>query len=98
MKNVRIPHILRTLPNLHFFEVLQIFLDFIWLGYYLNRLIALRRCSNESRKNPNAKIQKIRQGKKNVRNPHILRSLPNLDFFEDFKNFVGLHMAWILFK
>ena len=82
-KNVRNPHILRTLPNFHLFEVLKILLDFICHGYCLNRLIPLRWCSNESRKNPNAKIlKKIIQGTKNVRIPHILRTLANLYFFE----------------
>ena len=57
-KNVRNPHILRTLVNLHFFEVLKFFFHIICLGYYLNRLIALRRCFNESEKNPNPKILK----------------------------------------
>ena len=33
-KSVRNPHIHRTLPILHMFEVFKIFWDFIWLGYF----------------------------------------------------------------
>ena len=50
-KNVRNPHILRTLPILHIFDVLKIFWDFIWLGYCLNELITLKGCSNDVHKN-----------------------------------------------
>ena len=42
-KNVRNPHILRTLlPILHFFDALKKFWYFIWLGYYLNEFITLK--------------------------------------------------------
>ena len=58
MKNVRIPHILRTLHILHFFEIVKVFWDFIWLGYCLNMFITLRRSSNDLRKNQNPKILK----------------------------------------
>ena len=57
-KSVRNPHILRTLPILHLLEVFNIFWDFIWLGYYLNRFITLRRWSNDLRKYLNPKILK----------------------------------------
>ena len=57
-KNVRNPHILRTLPILHLFEVFKIFWDFIWIGYDLNRFITLRRWGNDFWKNPNKKMLK----------------------------------------
>ena len=57
-KNVRNPHILRTLSFLHFFEVFKNFGYFIWFRYSLNRFITLRRFSNDFRKNPNPKILK----------------------------------------
>ena len=57
-KNVRNPHILRTLSFLHFFELFKIFWEFVWLGYCLNRFITLRRCSNDAGKNQNPKILK----------------------------------------
>ena len=44
------------------------------------------------------KYKKINKGTKNVRNPHILRTLPILHFFSLFKIFLGLHMTWMLFK
>ena len=44
------------------------------------------------------KYLKIRKGMKNVRNPHILRTLPILHFFDVLKKKFGHHMAWILFK
>ena len=40
-KIVRNPHILRTLPNRHFFSVLKIFWDIISLVYCLNEFITL---------------------------------------------------------
>ena len=49
-KNVRNPHIPCTHPILHFFDVLKIFWDLIWLAYYLNEFITLKGCSNEARK------------------------------------------------
>ena len=51
MKNVRNSHILRTLPILHFFEILKYFGDFIWFGYCLNESITLKGCSNDALKN-----------------------------------------------
>ena len=57
-KNVRNPHILRSLPILHLFELFKIFWDFIWLGYCLNRSVILRRWLNDIQKNPNPKILK----------------------------------------
>ena len=61
MKNVRNPHILRTLPILHFFGLFKIFWDLIWLRYYLNRFVTLRKWLNDLRKNPNPKKQKNSQ-------------------------------------
>ena len=55
-KNVRNPHIYRTLPILHFFENLKLFWDFIWLGYCVNELVTLKGCSNDARKNQTSKI------------------------------------------
>ena len=55
-KSVRSPHILRTHPFLHFLKLFKKFGDFVWLGYCLNRLITLRRWSNDLRKNPNPKM------------------------------------------
>ena len=80
-KSVRNPHILRTLPILHLFEVFKFFWDFTWHGYCLNRFITLKGCSNYSRK----KI-KIHKYLKNYQ-PHILRTLPIFHFFELFKIF-----------
>ena len=51
MKNVRNPHILRTLPILHFFDALKKIWYFIWLGYCLNEFITLKGYSNDDRKN-----------------------------------------------
>ena len=87
---MRNPHILRSLPILHFFRLFKIFRAIIWLGCCLNRFVTLRRWSNDIRKNRNAKILKIHTGTKNVRNPHILRSLPILLFFGHFKIFWGI--------
>ena len=44
------------------------------------------------------KYLKIRNGTKNVKNPHILRTLPILHSFDALKKILGLHMAWTLFK
>ena len=55
-------YILCTLPIFHFFELFKKFWHFIWLGYCLNRFIALRRCSNDARKNQISKILKNYQG------------------------------------
>ena len=61
-KNVRNPHILRTLRNLHFFGLFKIFWGIIWLGCCLNRSVTLRRWSNDIWKNRNRKILKNSQG------------------------------------
>ena len=61
-KNVRNPHILRTLPILHFFRLFKIFWNIIWLGYCLNRYVTLRKWWNDIRKNRNKKILKNSQG------------------------------------
>ena len=84
-KNVRNPHILRTLPILPFFELLKNFGDFIWLEYCLNRFIVLWRWSNHFRKKNSKNIKKIKQGTKNVRNPDIVCTLPILHLFEILK-------------
>ena len=57
-KNVRNLHILHTLPILHFFDVLKLFWDILWLGYCLNEFITLMRCSNDVGKNQTPKILK----------------------------------------
>ena len=84
MKN---PHILRTLPILHFFGVFKIFWELIWLGCCLNRFVTLRRWSNDIWKNPNPKILENSQGWEECEHSHILRTLPNLHFFGVFKIF-----------
>ena len=56
MKNVRNPHILRTLPIMHFIDVLKKNWDIVWLGYCLNEFITLKECSNDARKNQTPKI------------------------------------------
>ena len=61
-KYVKNPHILRTLPNLHFFGHFKIFWGMILLGCCLNRSVTLRRCSNDIGKNRNRKILKNSQG------------------------------------
>ena len=61
-KNVRNPYILRTLPNLHFFEVFKIFWDIMWFGYCLNRFITLKGCPNDAQKNQTPKILKNYKG------------------------------------
>ena len=55
-KNVKNPHILRTLPILHFFELFKNFGDFIWLEYCLNRFITLKGYLMDAKKNHNPKI------------------------------------------
>ena len=72
MKNVRNPHILRTLFILNFYDVLKIFRDFIWLRCYLNSFFTLNGCSNESRKNQNSKILTNEQGYEDCEESHIL--------------------------
>ena len=62
MKNVRNPHIFRTLLILHFFGLFKIFWGIIWLGFRLNRSVTLRRWSNDVQKNQNKKILKNSQG------------------------------------
>ena len=54
--NVRNAHILRTLPILHFFDILKNFWDIVWLVYCLNEFITLKGCSNDARKNQTPKI------------------------------------------
>ena len=93
MKNVRNPHILRTLPILHFFDALKFFWDLIWLGYCLNEFITHKGCSNNDRKIILQKYLKIRKGTKNVRNPHILRTLPIIHFFDALNFF--LDFIWL---
>ena len=44
------------------------------------------------------KYKKIQQGTKNVRNPHILRTLPILNFIGVSKIFLSHHMVWMLLK
>ena len=78
------------IPNLHFFGLFKIFWSMIWLGCCLNRSVTLRRWSNDIRKNRNRKILKNSKGTKNVRNPHILRTLPILHFLGHFKIFWGI--------
>ena len=58
------PHIVRTLPILHFFGLFQIFWGIIWLLCCLNKFVTLRRWSNDIRKNQNPKILKNSQGYK----------------------------------
>ena len=87
-KNVRNPHILRTLLILHFIDVWNFFWDIVWLRYCLNEFITFKGCSNDTRKNQNPKILKISKGMKNVRN-----FLPILHFFELLKNFG--HFIWL---
>ena len=82
-KNVRIPHVLYTLPILHFFELFKTFWDFIWLEYFLNRLFTLRKCSNDSWKNQNPKIVKNYQGYEECEEFFV--PSPILHFFELFK-------------
>ena len=89
-KNVRNPHIFRTLLILHFFGLSKIFWGIIWLECCLNRSVTLRRWSNEIRKNWNPKILKNYKGMNNVRNFHILRTLLILHFFGLFKDFWGI--------
>ena len=57
-KNVRNPHILRTLPILNFFDVLKFCGDIVWLGYCLNEFMTLKGCSNDAQKNKAPKILK----------------------------------------
>ena len=61
-KNVKNPHILRSLPILHFFGLFKIFWGIICLGCCLNRSITLRRWSNDIGNNRNRKILKNSQG------------------------------------
>ena len=90
MKNVRNPHIFRTLLILYFFGLSKIFCSIIWPEWCLNRSVTLRRWSNEIRKNWNPKILKNYKGMNNVRNFHILRTLLILHFFGLFKDFWGI--------
>ena len=56
MKNMRNPHILCTLPILHYFKVLKQIWDIVQLEYYLNEFITLKGCSNDPKKNQTPKI------------------------------------------
>ena len=58
---MRNPHIVRTLPILHFFGLFQIFWGIIWLLCCLNKFVTLRRWSNDIQKNRNPKILKNSQ-------------------------------------
>ena len=84
---MRNPHILRTLPILHFFELFKKIWNFIWFVYCLNRFITLRGVQMILEKIKIQKYFKITKGTKNVRNPKILRTLHIFHFFELFKNF-----------
>ena len=86
-KNVRNPHILHTLPILHFFEILIQFWDFIWLGHCLNESITLKGVQMMPGKIILQKYLKFRKGTKNVRNSHIFRTLLILHFFDALKFF-----------
>ena len=87
-------HILRTLLILHLFWRFKIFWGIIWLRCCLNRFITLRSWSNDIRKTQIKKYKKIHKGSKNVRNPHILRTLPILYFFGLFRNVWGI--IWLV--
>ena len=69
------------------FGVLKIFWDIIWLGCCLNRFVTLGRWSNDIWKIQIQKYKKFHKGTKNVRNAHILCTLPILQFFALFKIF-----------
>ena len=56
-----IPHTLRTLLILQFFELFENFGDFIWLEYCLNRFITLRRWSNDLRKKNTKKLGRVQR-------------------------------------
>ena len=98
-KNVRNPHILRTLPILHFFGVLKNFKDIKWFGCYLKRFVTLRRWSNDIRKNRNSK-----NTKKFTRVQRMWGCLTlfvpsqfstSLDFLKFFGASYGLDVVWI---
>ena len=94
-KNMKTHHILRTFLILHFFDALKFFWDFLWLRYCLDRFITLKGGSNDAQKNKPQKSLEIRKGKKNVRNPHILRILPILNFFEIWKK--NWDFIWLVY-
>ena len=84
---MRNPHIVHTLPILHFFGVFKIFWDIIWLGCFSNRFVTLGRWWNDFWKNPNKKILKNSQGYEECEESHIVRTLPILHLFGVFKIF-----------
>ena len=86
-KNVRNPHILPTLPNLHFFGLFKIFWNIIWLGYCLNRFVTLRKWWNDFWKNPNPKIWKISQEYEECEESSHSSYPPNSSLFGLFKIF-----------
>ena len=95
---MRNPHIVRTLPNLLFFGVFKIFWDIIWLGYCLNKIVTIGRWWNDFRKNPNPKILKNSQGYQECEESSHCAYPPKSPLIWSFSNFLGHHMAWILFK
>ena len=50
-----------------------------------NKIITLRECSNDARKNQNPKMLKNYQGYEEYEESHILRILPIFQLFELFK-------------
>ena len=96
IKNARNPHILRTLPNLHIIEVLKMFWDLICLENCLNSFIIIRGVESMPAKRKIKKYYKLSNSMKNVRNPHILHTFPNLHFLEVLKivlDSYGLYIA-----
>ena len=87
-KNVRNPHILRTLPILHFVDALNFF---FWTSYVMDIVIMssihLRDVEMMFGKIKLKKYLKIRKGTKNMRYPHILRTLPIFHFFDTLEIF-----------
>ena len=86
-KNVRNPHILRTLPNF------LVFLEIIWPPPTSNEPIETSSKPYEVPKifKRFKEVKKL-EGTKNVRIPHILRTLPNFLVFLDFY-FFGDHLT-----
>ena len=91
-KNVRIPYILRTLVNfLVFFDF--DFSDVIWPRYKCNGPIQETSKPYDAPKNfKKSKEMEIREGTKNVRIPHILRTLVNFLVFFDI-DVSGYHLT-----
>ena len=84
--------------SLNFFFIKKV--DLIWLGYWLDRLITLRRCSIDAWKNKNKKILKKSQGYKECEESSHSSYPPKSPFLWTFFLFKknGPHMAWILIK